>query len=208
MDKLSYWKLCSSLTPVEAAALIVGVPPERISASGYVYDARTYYLEGSNNHTPAEQATEFRAALTSLAAALRNGKLTGDQAPIAPGQFHLSSTRIDTESIRIWLSSHGITSGFFFPDRNTETPSYLDQSHPHYSPKLAAAVRAWEAVSSQPERLLGKTPKQALQKWLRENAAQYGLSKDGNTSNEQGIEDISKVANWSQAGGVSKTPGK
>ena len=75
-----------------------------------------------------------------------------------------------------------------------------------YAPKLAAAVRAWNEVTSNPEALNGKTPKKALEIWLRKHANEYGLTaKDGNP-NELGIEEICKVANWKPAGGASPTP--
>ena len=48
-----------------------------------------------------------------------------------------------------------------------EAPNYLDRANPRYAPKLEAAVRAWQAVTDP----VGKHPKQALAKWLRENAA-------------------------------------
>ena len=53
----------------------------------------------------------------------------------------------------------------------------------------------------------GKHPKQALDKWLREHAAEFGLTDDEGKLNEQGIEDAAKVANWQPGGGAPKTPG-
>ena len=44
---------------------------------------------------------------------------------------------------------------------------------PRYVPKLAAAVRAWLAVKNP----TGKSPKQALEDWLRGNAADLRLKK-------------------------------
>lgn len=205
MDTLTYWKLCTSFTPAETAALIVGALPEDICINGIVNDVQAYYL-GSLGTEAHEHDAHFRAVLTALAEALRSGVLTGNRAPIGPGKFHLGRTRINTDDIRIWLGSRGITSGFFFPQHNTDLPAYLDQSHPHYAPKLAAAIRAWEAVTSEQPRLRGKTPKQAIKKWLTENAAQYGLTKNDGTPNNQGVEEISKLANWKPDGGVSKTP--
>jgi hypothetical protein len=67
-------------------------------------------------------------------------------------------------------------------------------------------VRAWNEVTSSPEALNGKTPKKALEIWLRKHANEYGLTgKDGNP-NELGIEEICKVANWRPTGGASPTP--
>jgi hypothetical protein len=47
---------------------------------------------------------------------------------------------------------------------------FLDPKNPRYAPKLAAAVLAWEATGN--EASTGKSPKQALLKWLREHAAE------------------------------------
>lgn len=76
----------------------------------------------------------------------------------------------------------------------------------HYAPKLAAAVAAWEAVTSDPKRLRGKSPKQALEAWLTEHAAEYDLVNKDGTPNKTGIEEAAKVANWQPAGGAPKTP--
>ena len=52
----------------------------------------------------------------------------------------------------------------FFPD-GYDNRSYLDPINPFYAPKLAAAVMAWEKVSSDENLLSGKTPKQEIEKW-------------------------------------------
>jgi hypothetical protein len=52
----------------------------------------------------------------------------------------------------------------------------------------------------------GTTAKQAMMKWLRRHADQYGLTKDDGNPNEQGIEEIAKIANWDSKGGAPKTP--
>lgn len=82
-------------------------------------------------------------------------------------------------------------------------PGYLDPSHPRYAPKLAAAVHAWLAADDS----AGKTPKQALSKWLHDHASEFGLVKETGEPNEQGIEECAKVANWRTDGGAPKTPG-
>lgn len=114
-------------------------------------------------------------------------------------------TTVATADLKAWLVSRGVVTGFFFQDVDENQPGYLDESNPHYAPKLAAAIRAWEAVTSDMALLRGKTPKQALTKWLNENAAAYGLTKDDGVPNLTGVEEVAKVANWKPEGGASKT---
>jgi hypothetical protein len=95
--------------------------------------------------------------------------------------------------------------GFFIGGAD-EIDKIADQHGEYYAPKLAAAVRAWNEVTADPTALNGKTPKRALEIWLRKHANEYGLTgKDGNP-NELGIEEICKVANWKPGGGASPTP--
>lgn len=62
------------------------------------------------------------------------------------------------------------------------------------------------AVKKAVDDLKGKSPKQALSKWLREHAAEFGLSDEEGKPNETGIEEAAKVANWQPGGGAPKTP--
>lgn len=116
-------------------------------------------------------------------------------------------TTISLKEMRGWLESRGFRSGFFFPQKaNAEVPDYLDPDHPRYSSKLAAAIHSWMAMDDE-AKLKGKTPKQAIDKWLRENAAKYNLTNDEGLPINAAIEDCSKVANWNTSGGAPKTPG-
>jgi hypothetical protein len=80
-------------------------------------------------------------------------------------------------------------------------PAYLDSTHSCYSHKLAAAIHAWEAVSSSPEKierekLHGRRSSIApIQDWLIENSEKCGLIHKGKP-NKTAIEEITKVANW------------
>ncbi len=112
-----------------------------------------------------------------------------------------SRTIIERDDLRTWLASKGFHNGFFFED-STHDHDYLDPKNPRYAPKLAAAIEAWQAVTDPGK----KTPKQALERWLRENASKFGLvDEEGNPVNAA-VEECSKVANWSPGGGAPKTP--
>jgi len=103
------------------------------------------------------------------------------------------------------LRARNFADGFFIPSQD-EVDSLANPAGEFYAPKLAAAVRAWHEVTADPEALNGKTPKKALEIWLRKHANEYGLTaKDGNP-NELGIEEVCKVANWKPTGGASPTP--
>ncbi|MHA6844257.1 hypothetical protein [Ralstonia syzygii] len=88
------------------------------------------------------------------------------------------------------------------PGVRPEASDFLDPNHPRYALKLAAAVSAWRAVESSK----GVSPKQAIAKWLREHAEEFGLSDANGKPNETGIEEVAKVANWQPSGGAPKTP--
>jgi hypothetical protein len=122
----------------------------------------------------------------------------------APDWAH---TTISVDELRTWLRGRGFKTGFFFPE-GADTADYLNPNHPHYSPKLAAAIEAWEVVHKDASLTRGKTVKQALVIWLRRNASRFGLTKEDGNPNEQGIEEISKIANWDTKGGAPKTPGE
>jgi hypothetical protein len=110
-------------------------------------------------------------------------------------------TTVAVSDLVPWLEAAGIRTGFFFPTA-TDAPDYLDPKNLRYAPKLAAAVRAWQSVTDAG----GKHPKQALAKWLREHAAEFGMTDDEGKPNETGIEEAAKVANWQPGGGAPKTP--
>lgn len=117
----------------------------------------------------------------------------------------MSEALVSVRSLREFLKKRGITGGFFFPEY-LDDRNYLDVDNSCYAAKLAAAVKAWEAITSDESRLNGKTPKQAIEKWLREHANEFGLTgADGNPVTAA-IEQISKVANWKPEGGAAKTP--
>src|SRR5215467_6141351 len=84
-------------------------------------------------------------------------------------------------------------------------PDYLLSDHQSYSPKLAAAIQAWTVISADPELRRGRSVKQALVMWLRHHANEFDLTKEDGNPNEQGIEDVAKIANWDTKGGAPRT---
>lgn len=204
MDGLDYWRLCEQLDIVQAALLVCGHDPS-VDQS---------YVEG---WTPENRPPGYEAAKTAISNALRKGLIEGQFIPLydydtngnpcgeIEHSIDLTASKVEVESLRSWLAGRGFHTGFFFPIA-TDTPNYLDPDHPRYAPKLAAAVKAWLA-SGDESATQGRSAKQALTKWLRENASEFGLSDDEGKPNETGIEETAKVANWQPGGGAPKTPG-
>jgi len=71
---------------------------------------------------------------------------------------------------------------------------------------LIQKIRSRESVSSDERLQNAKSPKQLIEKWLREHASEFGLTgADGNPV-AAAIEQISKVANWkTERGGRQNT---
>lgn len=218
MESIDFWRLCDEVTVIQAALLITDNDP--------TVDAN--YIENWNYE---RRPLGYEAAKTAMQNAIMAKRLPanirydahwrgyGEEPDISE---HIERnegkeivvkklpdwqlTTVNVEDLRRWLLGRGFKSGFFFSEASEETPDYLSEASPHYAPKLAAAVNAWLHVTKNPDLLNGKTPKQAIEKWLREHAAIYSLTKEDGSPNEQGIEDIAKVANWKPTGGAAKTP--
>lgn len=208
MESMDYWRLCDELSIVQAAHLLIGLPPGTVEAMAQV----------GNELLPSSHATyvtDLNAAMTAITNAFRRGSIDGKLIPIyeygfngnqldeLPDSIDTKNSRVNVESLKKWLQSRGLKSGFFFPE-SPDTPDYLDPSNPRYAAKLAAAVRAWQAVTDTGS----KSPKQALDKWLREHAAEFQMTDDEGKLVNQAIEECSKIANWRPGGGAPKTPGK
>ena len=199
-----YWRLCDELTVQQAVLLIVGIDPASEAAE-------------CEHWKPQERPRGYDPVKQALCAALRKEEVTGKNIPIyecdingnplrdIDGTTDVYASTVEVVSLVRWLRSRGMNTGFFFPqeDSTSGEPDYLNPNHPRYAPKLAAAVRAWEAVTDPGSR---RTPKQALDKWLREHGAAYGLTDDEGKAKETAIEEISKIANWNPNGGAPKTP--
>jgi hypothetical protein len=203
-DKVSdFWRLPSELTVRQAALLIVGVDPAGRFGSDCESMAVSLRPQG------------YEAAKQGVSAALRASSIKGAHVPLFDRDFNgnecgeilgttdVERSSVDRDSLIDWLSIRGVRSGFFFPNAS-DVPEYLDSANPRYAPKLAAAVSAWQATIDP----AGKSPKQALEKWLREHAARFGLTDDEGNPVKQAVEECAKVANWETSGGAPKTPTK
>lgn len=202
MESLDYWRLCDELSIIQAALLLAEVDPS--GENGY-----------AENWPMHQRPHGYEAAKTAITNAFRRGTIkgrlipvydydmNGNQCGVIDDSVNPVESRVEVESLRQWLETRGIRTGFFFLAA-TDAPDYLDPKNPRYAPKLAAAVRAWQSVTDAG----GKHPKQALTKWLREHAAEFGMTDDEGKPNETGIEEAAKVANWQPGGGAPKTPGE
>lgn len=232
MEELDYWRLCEELNIAQAALLVVG---ESAADAVYVegwetrerpagYEAaKTAICTALKNYVayteeiPRDYIENFDGDWVSVnqdhCGSLQNRSIEGNLIPeddfdsdgncigYIKGSIELYRSTVKVDSLKSWLAHRGFTTGFFFPDP-VETADFLEPSNPRYAPKLAAAVRAWQAVTEAGKR----SPKQALDKWLRENASQFGLTNEEGKPVEQAIEECSKVANWNAKGGATKTP--
>ncbi|MBU2962083.1 hypothetical protein KO516_14940 [Citreicella sp. C3M06] len=111
-------------------------------------------------------------------------------------------SRVATSDIREWLRAISLKSTFFLPE-STDI-GFRDRNHPRYSAKLACAVAAWEAIGV-PKR--GRSVKQTVAGWVKENGHAYGMGLAGEESarRTQFIEDVAKIVNWETGGGAPKS---
>ncbi len=210
-DPMDYWRLCDDLSIIQAALLITGTNPSDCQE----------YIETTNAQ---DRPLGYDAAFAALTHAVKEGKLPANtkyseiirhkysSIGLAMPENAMSEepdwqrTTVSLSDLKIWLSVRGVKSGFFFPGKEN-IPEYLDVNNVFHAPKLAAAISAWQAVTNDMTQLGTKTPKQAIEIWLRKNADKFGLTKDDGNPNETGIDEIAKIANWNTKGGAPKTPG-
>ena len=205
MEDLDYWHWCEDLSVIEAALLAVGIDPSSETGSNCM------------NWASFERPKGFEAAKAAIFNAFSRNMIEGIIVPeydtdINGNSYALSDTvslhsKVNVESLCKWLTTKSIKPEFFFPNA-TDAPDFLNTKLPHYSSKLAAAISAWQAVSSDPTyQNNGKTIKQNLINWLTSHAAEFGLIKDDGEINNNAIENqVSMVANWDTSGGAPRTP--
>lgn len=227
------WRLANPLTVQQAAALIAGFDPSALR--GNINTAA--WFESETGLTDSGGISWVQTAFAALVNAINGGKLRARLVYEAEPRFTAgidnlrergyfggedvqeinddrgvayviaadpiwSQSLVERSDLVAWLEAAGIRTGFFFP-MATDAPDYLDPRNPRYAPKLAASVRAWQCVTDPGAR----SPKQALEKWLREHAAEFGLTDDDGNAVNKAMEECSTVANWQRGGGAPKTPG-
>jgi len=109
-------------------------------------------------------------------------------------------TTISVSDLKTWLEGKGLHPEFFFPQK--PSMSLKDRNDPRYSAKLAACIGAWENVKTSQGTM---SVKQTLKEWLKSNAANYGVGKDGIVHNKT-AEALATVVNWNLKGGATPTP--
>jgi hypothetical protein len=181
------WRLHDELTVEEAARLVV---EEIVDSSSSEYNTHVRIVEEALSRAVARKEIEFRA---------EHHQETGFNGAV---ENEYDTIYLSVSSLKSWFAKRGARPSFFFPD-TVDAPDYLNPDHPRYAAKLAAAVTAWMNVGEVP----GTSPKQALVRWLRENASRFGLTDSEGLPITKGVDDIATVANWSPKGGAPKTPG-
>jgi hypothetical protein len=197
MESLNSWQLCDELSVFQAAVLLIGGDPSEVSPD---------IEDWNSQEKPSGYEAKVQAIISAIKAKVIIGELipkksydidTQRNEPI-PNSTNIFESNLEVKSLKNWLISKGISTGFFFPSES-EAPDYLNPDHPRYAPKLAATIYSWIAMEDS-ALFKTKSPKQALAKWLSENSLTYG----GLT--EEAIKECSKIANWQPSGGAVKTP--
>ncbi len=194
MQGLDFWRFSEELTVVQAALLFTGHDP-----------AKHPTIESRSSGRPDGYEAIKHSILTAIKKDTLEGRIIHDMArnfedaEVCP---YLST--VNVESLKNWLNEKGVRKHIFFFPMDTEE-EFLSENHTRYAPKLAAAVKAWKAMENE-TLYKTKSPKQAMQVWLRKNAPAFGLSDDEGKPAETVIEDIAKIANWRPKGGAPSTP--
>lgn len=206
MDEFDYWRLCDDISVFQAILLTLDINPTH-------HEAFDWERGNSRFDIPAG----YKALKTAIQAGIERGSIDGSIHYSLYDDFNGNINNqgerymnLDVSQVNVWSYTKFLeekkfkSSRFFFPD-NTDNRDYLDKNHPHYSPKLAMSIKAWEAIRDNPSLLNNKTAKTALTKWLKENASTYGFTDGNGDPLKQPIEEMAKVGNWNPKGGVAKT---
>lgn len=195
MSRLNRWKMADHLNVFEICLLMAGYDPESFK------DMRFEKWENKIKNDTLSYLTALQNAVIA-----RNIDYIRINSWEDGESIDWYETIIDIQSMKTWIKAKGFQDGFFIVTDHDEILQISDSTSEFYASKLAAAVKAWTAVSSNPSLLRGKSPRKAIEDWLHEHAMEYGLINKDGKPNKLGIEEISKVANWKQTGGAPATP--
>jgi len=146
MDRINHWKLADELTVYQIALLIAGYDPCDFEAD-------------QPHKWPGEVKRDISPYLNALKNAARGERFVFN--PVRYENYSGSEIDWDTSTINIdslcdWLRARNFPDGFFIASRE-EVDSLANPLGAFYAPKLAAAVRAWHEVTTNPEALNGKS---------------------------------------------------
>ncbi len=114
MESLDYWRLCDELSIIQAALLLAECDPS--AGEGY-----------AENWDMDKRPKGYEAAKTAITNAFRRGTIkgrlihvyeydiNGNQCGAIDDSINLVESRVEVESLRQWLETRGIRTGFFFP---------------------------------------------------------------------------------------------
>ena len=199
-DPLWGWYLCKEYTIVQAALLISGHDPAA--------------FEDVEQLTWEERPKDYETAKNALVQHMESSWGFGKQVQLdrrSGGRIDVHQSTVSFDQLRNWLAERGVSTGFFFGKEGTPPSgviSYLKRDHPRYAPKLAAAVKAWEAIEDDVVARSGRSPRTLLYEWLENHAEEFDLTLGNGKPNRTGIEEVARVANWKPEGGAPKTPAK
>lgn len=178
---LKFWSKMAIWTLDEAVALSLGKDPAKVNSSSMSKSGERYVpVVWLQSEFPKEYAR--RTALVQRA------KVAG-----------MLRDEIEPEKFVRWAADvfdnlpDELIAGFLVPANTKDVESLAS-----YPPELRAAIEAYRAVRSDPNALSGRSPRQALERWLRENRPEIL----GNAKKR-----VLTIANWSPQGGAPKTPG-
>lgn len=205
MESIDFWHFSDDLTTVQATLLIFGVDPSEIQDD----------VLGDN---PFFKPSGFDAVFNAMTSDILNNKLNATiRYPAFGGGFseyphddnaepYWKATKVNVSDLKAWLLSKNYKPAFFFGEQSSNEPDYLNPNHQRYSAKLAASIKAWQAMEDENLLLRKSSPKSAMIDWLTIKYEELGLTYENKISIEA-IKDCAKVANWHK-GGAPITPEK
>lgn len=215
-----FWKFHQDLTVVQATLLIIGRNPskeslvlkelDKVENFDCVFCAITTAIRNEKLkaifHYDAYETKGWASVKDGESAFVQDIKtINYDQSKIVyQTKPNWSLTTVNVNDLKAWLLELNFPAPFFFGEKSSHVPDYLDQNHPRYSTKLAASIKAWQAMDDD-NLLLKKTPKKAMESWLENRYKELGLEHNGKINNSA-ISECAKISNWQTEGGSPSTP--